>query len=273
MAADIKAMVEKISKLTVLELCKLIKALKDKFGLRTSGIVGGNTNEVTEAEAVVEESEDAKPEKESKRAFVEVPTEDVPVDEPEDEKESEPVSDPPDVEVPDASDEPEDKPIDEEGAETDQKETIKVKREFNPDLTDYDSNWVPTNQKPNNSSPPPPPKPKGKNYYLVYAWRYSDSKKYAKIGESTKHSLSTRMPTTYYPTGDPVLIGIRKCKNKAHAVAVQNHILKGLKRTPTGREWVEIDEMFNETIDKSFISDPDELKKIFGRSMKTEKDI
>ena len=311
MAADIKAMVEKISKLTVLELCKLIKALKDKFGLRTSGIVRGNTNEVTEAKAAVEESEDAKPEKESKRAPVEVPTEDAPVDgpvdEPEDEKESEPVPDPSSVEAPDAgedpadkiedesedesenkkesepapdpasaeapnaSDEPEDKPNDEKKAETDQKETIKVKPGFNPDFTNYDSNWTPTNPKSNNSSSPPPPTPKGENYDLVYAWRYSDNKKYAKIGESTKHLLHTRMPVTYYPTGDPVLIGIRQCKNKAHAIAVQNYILDGLGRTLPRREWVEIDEVFNEMIDKSFISDPDELKRIFGRSMKTEK--
>ncbi|MDE0425041.1 MAG: hypothetical protein OXN25_09250 [Candidatus Poribacteria bacterium] len=307
MAADIKAMVEKISKLTVLELCKLIKALKDKFGLRTSGIVRGNTNEVTEVEAVVEESEDAKPEKESKRAPIEVPTENVPVDgpvdEPKDEKESEPVPDPSSAEVPDAgedpadkiedesenkkesepvpdpssaevpnaSDEPEDKPNDEKKVETDQKETIKVKPGFNPDLTNYDSNWTPTNPKSNNSSSPPPPMPKGEDYDLVYAWRYSDNKKFAKIGESTKHLLHTRMPVTYYPTGDPVLIGIRKCKHKAHAIAVQNYILDGLGRTLPRREWVKIDEVFNEMIDKSFISDPDELKRIFGRNMKTEK--
>lgn len=305
MAADIKAMVEKISKLTVLELCKLIKALKDKFGLRTSGIVRGNTNEVTEAETVVEESENAKPDKESKRALVEVPKEDVLVDEPVDEKKAEPVHDPspaeapdaeedpadkiedesedkkesksapdsPSAEVPNASDEPEDKPNDEKKAETDQKETIKVKPDFNPDLTDYDSNWTPTNPKSNNRSSPLPPMPKGENYDLVYAWRYSDNKKYAKIGRSTKHSLHTRMPVTYYPTGDPVLIGIRECKNLQHAEDLQNHILKALKRTRRDREWVEIDEVFNEMIDKSFISDSDELKRIFGKNIKTEKDI
>ncbi|MDE0017636.1 MAG: hypothetical protein OXU51_15750 [Candidatus Poribacteria bacterium] len=66
------------------------------------------------------------------------------------------------------------------------------------------------------------------------------------------------------------MIGIRKCEDLQHAEDLQNHILKGLKRTCRDREWVEIDEMFKKMIDKSFISDPDELKKIFGENIKTE---
>ena len=251
MAADIKKMVEKISNLTVLELCKLIKALKDKFGLRTSD----------------EEPEDAKSKKESTPG---------PADEPEDKKESEPAPDPPSAEVPNAPDEHEDKPNDKKKAGTQKKssigakKTIKVKPVFNHDLTDYDSNWTPTNQKTNNRSSPSPPTPKGENYDLVYAWRYSDNKRHAKIGRSTKHLLHTRMPVTYYPTGDPVLIGIRKCKNPQHAEDMQNHILEGLKRVRRDREWVKRDEVFDKMIEKSFISDPDELKNIFGENIKTD---
>lgn len=43
MAVDVKKMVDAICSLTVLELSKLVKALRDKFGLRTS-----DTNEVVE---------------------------------------------------------------------------------------------------------------------------------------------------------------------------------------------------------------------------------
>ena len=336
MAVDIKKMVDAICSLTVLELSKLVKALRDKFGLRTSdtnegedpdsdrvnGRAAENSNESDKSnsdstpiepedkssdkpivdakdmeegevpECFTEPAEEPnEPEKESKRPPVEVPTEDVPTevpdagedpadkiadesgDESENKKESKPFPDPPSAEVPNASDEPEDKPNNKKKAETHQKGTTRMKREFKPDFDDFDSNWTPAPPKSNNPSPPSPPTPKGENYDLVYAWRYSDNKKYAKIGESTKYLLHTRMPTTYYPTGDPVLIGIRRCKDKAHAVAVQNYILGGLERLRRDREWVEIDEMFREMIDKSFISDPDELKRIFGRSMKTEKDV
>lgn len=237
MAVNIKKMVDAICSLTVLELCKLVKALRDKFGLRTPDTIRPDINGKGEATKPGEDSPTPNPEN--------VPVPDPPVST-EDNKEDEP--------------DDEDEPIDVEGANEVakeppevSKETIKKEQGFNPDLTDYDSNWAPTNQKPNNRSYPSPPKPKGEDYDLVYAWRYSDNKRYAKIGRSTKHLLHTRMPVTYYPTGDPVLIGIRKCKNLQHAEDLQNHILDGLKRTRPDREWVEIDEAFHEMIDLSFI--------------------
>ena len=214
MAVDIKKMVEKISKLTVLELVRLIEAIKEKFGLRTP-----------------------KPQEKPK-----------PVPNPDNAE----VPNPPKVEsVPDDSDEPEKKPT--KPKPVPNPDNAEVEPGFNPNLTDYDSNWVPPKQKPNNPSYPSPPKPKGENYDLVYAWRYSDNKRHAKIGRSTKHLLHTRMPVTYYPTGVLVLIGIRKCKNPQHAENLQNHILDGLKRTRPDREWVEIDEAFHKMIDLSFI--------------------
>ena len=276
MAVDIKKMVEKISKLTVLELVRLIEAIKEKFGLRTpkpqekpKPVPNPDNAEVPnppKVEPVPDDSDEpekkpTKPKKEPK-----------PVPNPDNAE----VPNPPKVEpVPDDSDEPEKKPTKpkKEPKPVPNPDNAEVKPGFNPNLTNYDSNWVPPEQKPNNPSYSSPPKPKGEDYDLVYAWRYSDNKRYAKIGRSTKHLLHTRMPVTYYPTGVPILIGIRKCKNLQHAEDLQNHILKGLKRTLPdlrGHEWVEIDEMFKKMIDKSFISDPDELKKIFGENIKTE---
>ena len=90
------------------------------------------------------------------------------------------------------------------------------------------------------------------NYDLVYAWRYSEGNRYAKIGISTKKGLPNRMPGTYHPTYTPILIGIYKCDNRQHAEAVESELLSKLKRTRPDREWVEIDEAFNEMIEKSF---------------------
>lgn len=234
MAADIKKMVDAICNLTVLELSKLVETLRDKFGLTRS----------TEEEPIKpvlpdDEPKDIEPEPIQKNST-----------EPAEPKEkSEPVPDP---------------------LAPKKKKSDKVKQRFHTDLTKFDSEWTsnPERRKPIVS--PTPPKPKGENYALVYAWRYSDNKKYSKIGESTKHGLHSRMLVTYYPTGDPVLIGIRECKHKAHAEDVEKYILDGLGRTLPRREWVKIDDAFNEMIYRSFICDPDELKKIFGNSMKTD---
>ena len=114
-------------------------------------------------------------------------------------------------------------------------------------------------------------KPEGEDYDLVYAWRYSGDKRYAKIGKSTNHLLHNRMLKTYHPTDTPELIGIFKCENPQHAKEVEDYILSKLKRTrPNLRkhEWVEIDEAFNEMIDKTFISDPNELFEIFDTRVK-----
>lgn len=51
MAVDIKKMVDAICSLTVLELSKLVKALRDKFGLRTSDTIRTDINEVRDVDA------------------------------------------------------------------------------------------------------------------------------------------------------------------------------------------------------------------------------
>ena len=111
----------------------------------------------------------------------------------------------------------------------------------------------------------------GENYDLVYAWQYSGDNRYSKIGRSTRHLLHTRMRGTYHPTDTPELIGIWECDNRKHAEDVQNYILRELKRMRPDREWVEIDEAFNEMINKTFISDPNVLHEIFGTRIKINK--
>lgn len=107
-------------------------------------------------------------------------------DDSEDKKKSKPVSDPLDVEVPDAKDQsennPEDKPVNESKGEDSEKELKSVP----------DPSSVPVH----NSSPVK--RPEGENCNLVYAWRYSGDDRYAKIGETTKQLLPTRMPGTYW---------------------------------------------------------------------------
>ena len=238
MAVDIKKLVDKISSLTVLEFFKLMKALRDKLGLRTSA------------------EESTKSEKESK-----------------------PVPDPSSIEP---SDEPGDEPIDEiEDMET---ETV-VER---PTETAEESNEPEEESKPvpdPSSVPDPGPssgvrnpspvkRPEVEDFAFVYAWRYSGDKRYAKIGKTTKKSFYSRFVKTYHPTDDPILIGIFKCNNESHALAVETDLLQKLKRTRPdvqGHEWVEIGAAFNKMIDDSFISDPNELEKIFGSGIKTEK--
>ena len=243
MAVDIKKLVDKISSLTVLEFFKLMKALRDKLGLRTSA------------------EESTKSEKESK-----------------------PVPDPSSIEP---SDEPGDEPIDEiEDMET---ETV-VER---PTETAEESNEPEEESKPvpdPSSVPDPGPssgvrnpspvkRPEVEDFAFVYAWRYSGDKRYAKIGKTTKKSFYSRFVKTYHPTDDPILIGIFKCNNESHALAVETDLLQKLKRTRPdvqGHEWVEIgaastERRVNKMIDDSFISDPNELEKIFGSGIKTEK--
>ena len=68
MAVDIgkiRKMVDKISSLTVVELSKLVKALRDKFGFRTSVIVRENANKVAEEGSAEVAKESIKSEKES----------------------------------------------------------------------------------------------------------------------------------------------------------------------------------------------------------------
>ena len=113
------------------------------------------------------------------------------------------------------------------------------------------------------------------DYDLVYAWRWSGDNTCAKIGVSTRiHLLKSRLDaaSTYHPTDDPVLIGVMRCRTREQALDEEWGFLNGfLERTRPDREWVIIDEVFNETIDEAFISDPSELKKMFGKHIKTEK--
>ena len=91
--------------------------------------------------------------------------------------------------------------------------------------------------------------------YFVYAWRWSGDEGFAKIGRTRNglKGVENRMVTTYNPTDDPVLLGIRECADAEESHKTEQYILNGLGRTRPDREWVEIDEKFNEMIDKSFM--------------------
>ncbi|MXV82168.1 hypothetical protein F4Z98_02250 [Candidatus Poribacteria bacterium] len=298
MAVDIKKMVDAICNLTVLDLCALVKALRKKFGLKTSDTIRSDLNEPEEADASEDGSTEAaeestKSEKESKSAL------DEPGDEIEDTEAESVVEESAEVTEAEAvaeesiksesdsssvepGDEPGDEPIDEiEDAEaetvadgaTEVEEKLKKSEEESKPAPDPSS--VPD---PGPSArvrkPSPVKRFKGKDFAFVYAWRYFGDKRHVKIGETTKKSFHSRYVKTYHPTDDPILIGIFKCNNKPHAQDVETYILKKLTRTRPdiqGHEWVKIDEAFNKMIDDSFISDPDELKKIFGSNIKTEK--
>ena len=96
--------------------------------------------------------------------------------------------------------------------------------------------------------------PEGEHRHFVYAWRWGDDKRFAKIGR-TRNGLKgvwDRMVTTYNPTENPVLIGVRKCTDVKESHKIEQYILNGLRRTRPDREWVEIDEAFNKMIEKSF---------------------
>ena len=105
---------------------------------------------------------------------------------------------------------------------------------------------------------------RGKDFPVVYAWRWSNDEKHAKIGTCEAISkLESRMVTTYHPTDDPVLIGFLPCPDRSEAKHTETYFLCIFKRTRPDREWVEIDETFNEKIEKLFISDPNLLSLIF----------
>lgn len=111
------------------------------------------------------------------------------------------------------------------------------------------------------------------DYDIVYAWRWDGDKTYAKIGVSKMSKLDSRLRKTYHPTDDPILIGVMPCRTRERAQDEEWSFLNDgfLKRSRPDREWVIIDEVFNEMIDEAFISDPSELKKMFGNDIKTEK--
>lgn len=252
MAVDIQKMVDAICSLTVLELSKLVKALRDKFGLRTS-----DTNEAEDPDSDRVNGRAAENSNESDKS-----NSDSTLIEPEDKSSDEPIVDVKDVEdgeVPECLTEPAEEPNE-------------PKKESKP-VPDPSS--VPD---PGPSSgvrnPSLVKRPEVEDFAFVYAWRYSGDNRYAKIGKTTKKSFYSRFVKTYHPTDDPILIGIFECNNESHALAVETDLLQTLKRTRPdvqGHEWVEIDEAFNKMIDDSFISDPNELEKIFGSRIETEK--
>lgn len=113
------------------------------------------------------------------------------------------------------------------------------------------------------------------DYDIVYAWRWSGDDTCAKIGVSTRvRLLKSRLDAaaTYHSTDDPVLIGVMKCRTREQALDEEWGYLNNLfERTHPNREWVIIDEVFKEVINEAFISDPSELKKMFGKHIRTEK--
>lgn len=85
----------------------------------------------------------------------------------------------------------------------------------------------------------------GGDFDIVYAWRWSGDDTCAKIGVSKVSNLESRMVTTYHPTDDPILIGVRKCRSHREAKRIEKSLLRTLERTRSDREWVIIDEAFN----------------------------
>ena len=102
--------------------------------------------------------------------------------------------------------------------------------------------------------------PEGERRYFVYAWRWCGDEGFAKIGRTRNglKGVKNRMVTTYHPTDDPVLLGVRECADAEESHKTEQYILNGLERTRPDREWVKIDGKFNEMIDKSFFECPTE---------------
>ena len=96
--------------------------------------------------------------------------------------------------------------------------------------------------------------PEGEHRYFVYAWRWCGDDRFAKIGRTRNglKGVKKRMVTTYHPTDDPVPLGVRKCADVEESHKIEQYILNRLGRTRSDREWVKIDEKFNEMIDESF---------------------
>ena len=93
----------------------------------------------------------------------------------------------------------------------------------------------------------------GGDFHVVYAWRWSGDDSCAKIGVSMMSKLETRLVATYHPTHDLVLLGVMKCRSRGEAKDNEDYILnKKLERVRPDREWVIIDEEFNEMLDEAF---------------------
>ena len=93
----------------------------------------------------------------------------------------------------------------------------------------------------------------GEDFHVVYAWRWSGDDRYAKIGVSTMSKLETRLVATYHPTDDPILLGVMKCLSRGEAEDNEHYFLnEKLERVRPDREWVIIDEEFNEILNEAF---------------------
>ena len=93
----------------------------------------------------------------------------------------------------------------------------------------------------------------GGDFWLVYAWRWSGDKRYAKIGKTKLSGLEHRWktaPKTYHPTDEPILLGYIRCRDEKSALALEDELLnETLDRVRPDREWVEIDETFNDVFE------------------------
>lgn len=90
------------------------------------------------------------------------------------------------------------------------------------------------------------------NCFVVYAWRWKANDKYAKIGKCPIGNLRMRLITTYEPIDVPLLIGVKEFPNKKEAGIAERSILNNFKKTRPKRDWVIINETFNEMIDRTF---------------------
>ena len=130
---------------------------------------------------------------------------------------------------------------------------------FNVNLNEVDfNNFIIDEVQPSLSGSEPEEEqevPEGEHRYFVYAWRWCGDEGFAKIGRTRNglKGVENRMVTTYHPTDDPVLLGVRECADAEESHKTEQYILNGLGRTRPDREWVEIDDKFNEMIDKSFM--------------------
>jgi len=108
--------------------------------------------------------------------------------------------------------------------------------------------------------------------HLVYAWKWSGDDRYAKIGHSTGRTLRDQMVTTYHPTDDIILIGIKVCAGKKNSEE-EASILNRLGRIRPDREWVKINEEFNELINKKFTRIEKNVQLIDKEFTRIEKNI
>ena len=93
--------------------------------------------------------------------------------------------------------------------------TLPTAAEFNVNLDEVDFNNFIIDEGQFGSEPEEEKQevPEGEHRYFVYAWRWSGDERFAKIGRTRNglKGVENRMVTTYHPTDDPVLLGVREC--------------------------------------------------------------